>query len=272
MRALLALCCGIALGAQAESFDAEVIVVIDGDTVVVLREGGSEAAGHPPAYPSRVLREGGSEAAGRPPTSLSRGRQKIKVRLVHIDAPEKAQAFGKQSRDSLQELIGKKPVRIDSRAVDQYGRIVGTVWVGGRNVNQEQVQRGMAWAEQWQNRRPTPEAKEQAPGDAHIPSRDSGNIYLKLQNAARQARRGLWSQTDPQAPWQWRKQHPWAKPDAFASRHGTAGTDELECGKKSRCREMRSCDEARFYLANCGIQTLDGNRDGIPCESLCGGK
>jgi hypothetical protein len=51
MRALAALGCCFALYAQAETFSAKVIVVMDGDTVMVLREGGSEAAGHPPAYP-----------------------------------------------------------------------------------------------------------------------------------------------------------------------------------------------------------------------------
>ncbi len=40
--------------------------------VVVLREGGGEAAGHTPAYSSRVLREGGGEAAGHPPAYSSR--------------------------------------------------------------------------------------------------------------------------------------------------------------------------------------------------------
>jgi hypothetical protein len=32
---------------------------------------------------------------------------------------------------------------------------------------------------------------------------------------------------------------------------------------------MTSCEEARFYLARCGLTTIDGNRDGEPCEDLC---
>jgi spermidine synthase len=39
---------------------------------LLLREGGVAAAGHPPAYPSRVLREGGVVAAGHPPAYPSR--------------------------------------------------------------------------------------------------------------------------------------------------------------------------------------------------------
>ena len=72
-------------------------------------------------------------------------KAKIKIRLANIDAPEKDQPFGKQSRDSLLELVGKKQIQIDSRAVDQYGRTVGFISVDGLNVNQEQVRRGMAW-------------------------------------------------------------------------------------------------------------------------------
>jgi micrococcal nuclease len=170
LSALIALCC-ISLSAQAEIFSAKVIVVIDGDTVMVLREGGGKAAGHPPASPLR-------------------GGQKIKIRLANIDAPEKDQPFGKQSRDALLEMVGKKQVKIDSRAVDQYGRTVGIISVDGRNVNQEQVKRGMAWAY------------------SHYRSEKT---YLSLQHEAQLARRGLWAQTRPQAPWRWRKLHPSVK-------------------------------------------------------------
>ncbi|MFZ2161535.1 MAG: thermonuclease family protein [Sideroxyarcus sp.] len=204
MRALIALCCCIALGAQAETFTAKVIVVMDGDTVMVLREGGSEAAGFPPASSLR-----------------RRAARKIKIRLANIDAPEKDQDFGKQSRDSLQEMVGRKIVQIDSRAVDQYGRIVGVVSVDGLNVNQEQVIRGMAWAAPSgrKNRRVSPGSPEtQEPGGAPlvgaVPHFNPNPNYSGLQNDARQARRGLWGQARPQAPWRWRKLHPSTKPAA----------------------------------------------------------
>ncbi len=41
------------------------------------------------------------------------------------------------------------------------------------------------------------------------------------------------------------------------------------CAGKRYCREMTSCEEAKFYLTQCGVATLDGNRDGVPCETLC---
>ena len=168
------LCC-IASAVQAETFTAKVIAVMDGDTLLILREGGSEAAGHPPASPLRGLRHG----------------KPVKLRMANIDAPEKPQAFGKQSRDSLLEMVGRKQVQIDTQAVDHYGRIVGLVSIDGRSVNQEQVKRGMAWEY------------------SHY---HSDKTYLGLQSDAQEARRGLWAQTSPQAPWQWRKLHPATKP------------------------------------------------------------
>jgi len=44
----------------------------------------------------------------------------------------------------------------------------------------------------------------------------------------------------------------------------------IACGTKRFCREMRSCAEASYYLERCGLHRLDGDRDGIPCETLCG--
>lgn len=45
--------------------------------------------------------------------------------------------------------------------------------------------------------------------------------------------------------------------------------EPYECGAKSRCGEMSSCTEARFFLEQCGLTGLDRDGDGIPCESIC---
>lgn len=54
-----------------------------------------------------------------------------------------------------------------------------------------------------------------------------------------------------------------------AKTEGSAG-GKFSCAGKRRCGEMRSCAEARHYLTQCGVRSLDRDRDGIPCESLCG--
>lgn len=44
----------------------------------------------------------------------------------------------------------------------------------------------------------------------------------------------------------------------------------FSCGGKGRCDQMSSCLEASYYMKNCGLKRLDGDGDGIPCETLCG--
>lgn len=209
------LICTVLLGmfglAQAEEFDAKVIAVMDGDTVLVLRDG-----------------------------------KKIKIRLANIDAPESDQAFGKESRQALADRVLKKQVHVNSRAVDSYGRMIAEISLNGHSVNEEQVQQGMAWE------------------NSHF-HRDKR--YLSLSKQARQTQRGLWSQTvQPISPEQWRKTHPAKSQQAKAA---TSLKVNAACGRKHLCSQMISCEEARIYLLQCGVNTLDGNGDGIPCETLC---
>ncbi len=44
-----------------------------------------------------------------------------------------------------------------------------------------------------------------------------------------------------------------------------------ECKGKRTCKEMSGCEEAIFYLNNCGVTKIDGDGDGVPCEKLCRG-
>jgi len=39
-----------------------------------------------------------------------------------------------------------------------------------------------------------------------------------------------------------------------------------QCDGRTRCSQMTSCDEAKFFLANCPGTKMDGDSDGIPCE------
>lgn len=38
------------------------------------------------------------------------------------------------------------------------------------------------------------------------------------------------------------------------------------------CKEMQSCEQAKFYLNQCDAGKLDRDNDGIPCENVCGKK
>lgn len=52
--------------------------------------------------------------------------------------------------------------------------------------------------------------------------------------------------------------------EAVAERRGG------QCGTKWKCGQMDSCAEAVHYLNDCGVGRLDGDGDGVPCESICG--
>ncbi|WP_272800066.1 excalibur calcium-binding domain-containing protein [Sphingobium sp. AntQ-1] len=64
-----------------------------------------------------------------------------------------------------------------------------------------------------------------------------------------------------------------SEPDALIS---SSALEELgsrdegpSCGGKHLCRQMNSCEEAYHYLYQCGVGRLDGDGDGVPCESIC---
>ena len=46
-------------------------------------------------------------------------------------------------------------------------------------------------------------------------------------------------------------------------------TKARSCGTKWKCGQMDSCAEAYHYLNDCGVGRLDGDGDGVPCESIC---
>jgi len=46
----------------------------------------------------------------------------------------------------------------------------------------------------------------------------------------------------------------------------TAPSGRFSCDGRQYCSQMRSCDEARYFLANCPDPKMDGDGNGIPCE------
>lgn len=112
-------------------------------------------------------------------------KQSIKIRLANIDAPERAQAFGNRSRQSLSDLCFSKDARYEVQDKDRYGRLVATVYCDDINVNRKQVELGFAWV---------------------YPKYNKDYLIPALQDQAFSARRGLWADPHPIPPWEWRKQ------------------------------------------------------------------
>jgi len=176
---------------------------------------------------------------------IDSGGNEVNVRLAGIDAPELAQPYGEEAKDALAALVNARDVHLELISGDAYRRIIAHVSVDGRDVAGELVVQGFAWVRRAYN--PTPE-------------------LIRLEVSSRSAGRGLWSDAKPIPPWIWRKSR--KKPTSAESLQTPART-VVECGKKNRCSQMSSCEEAIAYLHRCALQNIDGDNDGIPCESLC---
>ena len=40
----------------------------------------------------------------------------------------------------------------------------------------------------------------------------------------------------------------------------------FKCDGRQHCSQMKSCKEAKYFLANCPGVNMDGDHDGVPCE------
>jgi endonuclease YncB( thermonuclease family) len=112
--------------------------------------------------------------------------EQVKVRIAAIDAPEKAQPYGQRSKEALSQLCFKQEAEIAPRNKDRYGRTVADVTCKGQDVARIMVAGGWAWVYD----------RYTEIGDAPL---------YKAQDVAQAARKGLWCDPTPVAPWEWRK-------------------------------------------------------------------
>jgi len=109
---------------------------------------------------------------------LTGDKEQIKIRLEGIDCPEYKQDFGYKAKQATSNLCFNKEVRIEKSGVDQYGRTLAFVYVGDICVNKELLKLGMAWHYKHYNKDPE---------------------LARLEDNARAAKVGLWSQPNPGA-------------------------------------------------------------------------
>lgn len=125
--------------------------------------------------------------------------EQLRVRLNAIDAPERKQAFGNRARQAMSALVFQRFVDLRCTKMDMYRRHVCAVFVapadapdGPQTVDAglALVRDGLAW---WYRAY----AREQAAEDR--------TRYELAEDEARTARRGLWADAAPVAPWDWRR-------------------------------------------------------------------
>jgi len=113
-------------------------------------------------------------------------RQRVRIRLWGIDAPEMAQAWGPEAKQFTAARVEGQTVTLQVHDTDRYGRTVAEVILpNGRSLNRDLVRAGLAW---WY--------RHYAPGDREL---------AELEAQARAARHGLWADPAPMAPWDFRK-------------------------------------------------------------------
>lgn len=123
-------------------------------------------------------------------TILDSANTQHKIRLAQIDAPEighgknkPGMPFGEKSKAALSTLVANQTVEAQCQTKDRYGRLVCKILVGGTDANLEQVKNGWAWVY-------VKYAKESA--------------YFEAEATAKANRIGLWADSDPEAPWEYR--------------------------------------------------------------------
>jgi endonuclease YncB( thermonuclease family) len=75
-------------------------------------------------------------------------RTQHKIRLAQIDTPERSQPWGTRARQALSEKVFRKDVTVRVSDTDRYGRLIGEIWLGDRDINRELIREGYAWAYQ----------------------------------------------------------------------------------------------------------------------------
>lgn len=174
-------------------------------------------------------------------TILMPDSQTYRVRLAEIDAPERGQPFGSRSTQILKSLIAGKHIAVRSQGRDRYGRVIGRLYFENTDINREMVRKGAAWVYR---------------------KYMTDQSLLKDELRAASTQQGLWALPSAERipPWEWRQNK--RTPAAQSS-------PPANCGSKYTCSVMSSCKEALFHLRTCGLTRLDGDGDGIPCETLC---
>jgi endonuclease YncB( thermonuclease family) len=119
--------------------------------------------------------------------------QITRVRLAEIDAPEKNQAFGQQSKQCLSDLVMGKQVYLKDPTLERIRgkRTIATIIEGNSNINQIMVEKGMAW---------------------QYTAYSKSKKLKELQQEAKEKKKGLWFDKNPIPPWEYRKSMKKKKP------------------------------------------------------------
>ena len=231
-----------------------------------------------------------------------------RIRLLGIDAPESNQAHGAYSTQILQQCVSQGQVTVEWFEQDRYQRLLGKVRAGDVDCNLNQIKQGAAWHyKQYQNGQSERDRFTYANAEVNARQHALGLWANAIVTAPWDYRRGKQSSyqfddtvypveganctmtgrrttkhssvsTAPannssasSTPTNSTTSQPNTLLSAPVVLPGAA-SGTLDCSSmiKKTCSQMVSCEEAKMQLA-CGNTRLDGDKDGVPCESICPG-
>ena len=114
------------------------------------------------------------------------GGEPVQIRLVDLDAPEGCQTYGPEAKHALREHVLHQKVRVRTRGVDDYERVLARIDHRGQDVNAWLVRYGYAWSMSFHGKR---------------------GPYAALEEQARSERKGLWALPGATDPRSFRKRH-----------------------------------------------------------------
>lgn len=107
------------------------------------------------------------------------------LRLAEVDCPENGQPFGKNAKQFTSDQIFGKMIDFVETDSDRYGRTIAKIYYdGGKYLSEEIIKSGLGW---WYYR--------------YSSNKNLGVIERK----ARDFKKGLWSEKNAIAPWEFRK-------------------------------------------------------------------
>lgn len=116
---------------------------------------------------------------------LVQGDTTLRVRMQGIDAPEKGMAFNKVAKTYLSDLCFGKNVKVLVTGIDGHRRVLGFTFVDDSlELSHEMIKAGYAW---------------------HFKKYSDDEVFAASEVAAHNAKKGLWYDKNPIAPWEFRK-------------------------------------------------------------------
>jgi endonuclease YncB( thermonuclease family) len=113
----------------------------------------------------------------------------LHIRIAGIDAPEKGQPYADESRDRFVAFLKSPTARIDILKKDVFRRWLVRIEVNGEDLGETLLSEGNAWFFRRYQSDLSPEVRRR---------------YDRAERDARARKRGLWHDSEPVAPWDYR--------------------------------------------------------------------